>query len=292
MSATIYPYKTPNCTATAAATIREDIAKSATQFSLSSDEEKKRLELLTSCLDLTTLKGDDTANRVKRLCETAKKPLESKDGIQCAAVCVYDAFITAAKKETATSKVKVATVSAGFPAGLSPLNARLAEIKASVKKEVDEIDVVIPRHLALEGNWEALYQEIRAFREQCGDTHMKVILATGELAEIELVYCASRVAMQAGADFIKTSTGMESINATLEAGATMTMAIRDHFRETNARVGLKPAGGIRDYATALAWYELVKNGLGEEWLHPNLFRIGASSLLTSIQERFTALHSE
>lgn len=247
-----------------------------------------------TCMDLTTLAGDDTAGRVRRLCAKARNPvradlLESLGatdlGITVGAVCVYHAFVGTAREALRGSGIPVAAVSTGFPAGLSPLPQRIAEIEASVAAGADEIDVVITRAHVLTGNWQALYDEIRAFREACGEAHMKTILGTGELGTLQNVARASLVAMMAGSDFIKTSTGKESVNATLPVGLVMARAIREYRERTGQRVGFKPAGGIRTAKQALDWLILMKEELGDEWLRPTLFRFGASSLLGDIERQ-------
>ncbi|GIW53211.1 MAG: deoxyribose-phosphate aldolase [Gemmatimonadales bacterium] len=245
-------------------------------------------------LDLTTLSGDDTPGRVRRLCAKARQPVrpEILEGfgvsdlpIKVAAVCVYHAFVETAVEALRGSGIPVAAVSTGFPAGLNPLPQRLQEIRASVEAGAEEIDVVITRAHVLTGRWDALYDEVRAFREACGDALLKVILATGELATMRNVARASLVAMMAGADFIKTSTGKEAVNATLPVGLVMARAIRAYRERTGYRVGLKPAGGIRRAKEALDWLLMVKDELGTEWLRPALFRIGASAVLTDIERQ-------
>ncbi len=245
-------------------------------------------------LDLTTLSGDDTPGRVRRLCAKARQPVRpeilegfgvSELPIKVAAVCVYHAFVETAVEALRGSGISVAAVSTGFPAGLNPLAQRLQEIRASVEAGAKEIDVVITRAHVLTGRWDALYDEIRAFREACGDAVLKVILATGELATMRNVARASLVAMMAGADFIKTSTGKEAVNATLPVGLVMARAIRAYREHTGYRVGLKPAGGIRRAKESLDWLLMVKDELGTEWLRPGLFRIGASALLTDIERQ-------
>jgi len=247
-----------------------------------------------TCMDLTTLQGDDTAGNVLRLCAKARQPvrhdvieaLGAADlGIRVGAVCVYHAFVPAAVKALEDCGIPVAAVSTGFPAGLNPLPQRLEEIKASLAAGAREIDVVITRAHALAGEWEALYDEIRAFREACGQAHMKVILGTGDLATLANVARASQVAMMAGADFIKTSTGKEPVNATLPVGVVMTRQIRDYHERTGHAVGFKPAGGIRKAKQALDWLILMKEELGDRWLRNDLFRLGASALLTDIERQ-------
>ena len=247
-----------------------------------------------TCMDLTTLQGDDTAGNVLRLCAKARQPVRrdliealgvADLGIRVGAVCVYHAFVSDAVTALEGAGIPVAAVSTGFPAGLNPLPQRVDEIRASVAAGAQEIDVVITRAHALAGDWEALYEEIRAFREACGPTHMKVILGTGDLATLVNVARASQVAMMAGADFIKTSTGKEPVNATLPVGVVMTRQIRDHHERTGHAVGFKPAGGIRKAKQALDWLILMKEELGDRWLHNDLFRLGASALLTDIERQ-------
>jgi len=245
-------------------------------------------------MDLTTLSGDDTPGRVRRLCAKARRPvredlLEAMGAeqlpIRVGAVCVYHTFVETAVEALEGSGIPVAAVSTGFPAGLSPFPQRLAEIRASVAAGAEEIDVVITRAHALTENWRALYDEVRAMREACGDAHIKTILATGELGTLRTVARASLVCMMAGADFIKTSTGKESVNATLPVGLVMSRAIREYRERTGYLVGLKPAGGIRSARESLEWLALIKDELGDRWLRPDLFRFGASSLLTDIERQ-------
>jgi deoxyribose-phosphate aldolase len=245
-------------------------------------------------MDLTTLSGDDTAGRVRRLCAKARRPVRadlleamgaSQLPIRVGAVCVYHRFVATAVEALEGSGIPVAAVSTGFPAGLSPLEQRLDEIRASVAAGAEEIDIVITRSHVLTENWPGLYEEVRAMREACGDAHIKTILATGELGTLRNVARASVVCMMAGADFIKTSTGKESVNATLPVGLVMARAIRDFRERTGHMVGLKPAGGIRTAKDALDWLVLIKEELGDRWLRPDLFRFGASSLLTDIERQ-------
>jgi deoxyribose-phosphate aldolase len=250
-------------------------------------------------MDLTTLQGDDTPGRVRRLCAKARRPIRddllealgaSGLPIRVAAVCVYHAMLEPAREALAGSGIPVAVVSTGFPAGLSPFPLRLREIEVSVESGANEIDVVISRAHVLSGNWKALYDEVRAFREACGPAHLKTILATGELGTLRDVARASAVCMMAGADFIKTSTGKEPVNATLPVGLVMARAIREYRERTGGSVGLKPAGGIRTAKQSLDWLAMVKEELGDRWLRPDLFRFGASSLLADIErqlEHFT-----
>jgi deoxyribose-phosphate aldolase len=245
-------------------------------------------------MDLTTLSGDDTPGRVRRLCAKARRPvrddlLEAMGAaqlpIRVAAVCVYHRFVETALEALDGSGIPVAAVSTGFPAGLSPFEQRIAEIGASVAAGAEEIDVVISRSHVLTEDWRALYDEVRAMREACGDAHIKTILAAGELGTLRNVGRASLVCMMAGADFIKTSTGKESVNATLPIGLVMARAIRDYRERTGHMIGLKAAGGIRAAREALDWLALVKDELGDRWLRPDLFRLGASALLTDIERQ-------
>ncbi|MEM9580632.1 MAG: deoxyribose-phosphate aldolase [Pseudomonadota bacterium] len=244
------------------------------------------------CIDLTTLSGDDTADRVRRLCAKARQPLRADiaealgiDAIQTGAICVYHDMIETAVDALQGSGIPVAAVSTGFPAGLSPFHLRVAEIEESVKAGASEIDIVISRRHVLGGDWQALYDEMKAFRAACGDAHVKAILATGELGTLRNVARASLVCMMAGADFIKTSTGKESVNATLPVSLTMIRAIRDYHDRTGYRVGYKPAGGISKAKDALVYLALMKDELGDRWLQPDLFRFGASSLLNDIERQ-------
>jgi deoxyribose-phosphate aldolase len=247
-----------------------------------------------SCMDLTTLAGDDTPGNVRRLCAKAAQPLKPAlvEGLGVAdlqlttgAVCVYHAYVATAVDALRGTGIPVAAVSTGFPAGLSPFEQRLAEIHASVAAGATEIDIVITRAHVLTGNWSALYDEVRAFRDACGDAHMKTILGVGELATLTNVARASMVSMMAGSDFIKTSTGKESSNATLPVGLVMTRMIREYGERTGHEVGFKPAGGIRTAKQALDWLVLMKEELGDRWLRPHLFRFGASGLLTDVERQ-------
>lgn len=248
-----------------------------------------------TCIDLTTLAGDDTPGRVKRLCAKARQPVRpdmlarlgvSDQHITVGAVCVYPSRVRDAVEALQGTNIPVASVATGFPAGQTPLPQRIAEIEQAIEAGAAEIDVVINRTHVLTGNWQALYDEIKTFRETCGEAaHMKTILATGDLGTLKQVYQASLVAMMAGTDFIKTSTGKESVNATLEFGLVMTRAIRDYLDRTSYRVGFKPAGGISKAKQALVWLSLMREELGVEWMMPDLFRIGASSLLTDLERQ-------
>ncbi len=258
-------------------------------------------------MDLTTLAGDDTASNVRRLCAKARNPVRrdlletlgvTELPLRTAAVCVYHHWVETALEALEGSGIPVAAVSTGFPHGLSPMPQKVAEIEASVAAGAAEIDVVITRAHALTGDWAALYDEVRRYREACGDAHLKTILATGELPTLTTVARASVVCMMAGADFIKTSTGKEGVNAVLPVGLVMTRQIRTFRERTGHEVGFKPAGGIRAAKDALAWMILMREELGPRWLEADRFRFGASSLLADIERqlehhvtgRYSAFH--
>lgn len=262
--------------------------------SLKKDHQAAWLLNAVRCIDLTTLAGDDTPDRVARLCAKARQPIAPDlldamgvTGLTTGAVCVYPTMVAPAKRALGDSGIPVASVATGFPAGLMPLNLRLAEILYAVEHGADEIDIVITRAHVLRGEWSALYDELRAMREACGEARMKAILATGDLKSLENVACASHVAMQAGADWIKTSTGKEGVNATLPVSLVMCRAIRDYRDQTGHVVGFKPAGGLRTAKDALNWQVLMAEELGRDWLSPDLFRIGASSLLGDIERQIS-----
>jgi deoxyribose-phosphate aldolase len=250
-----------------------------------------------TCIDLTTLAGDDTPGRVRRLCAKAKQPLRpdmlaaldvADQNITVGAVCVYPSRVRDAVEALQGTDIPVASVATGFPAGQTPLPQRMAEIEQAIEAGAGEIDIVITRTHVLTGNWNALYDEVKLFREICGDAaHMKTILATGDLGTLKQVYQASLVAMMAGSDFIKTSTGKESVNATLEFGLVMARAIREYQARTGYKVGFKPAGGISKAKQTLTWQSLMKEELGVEWMMPDLFRFGASSLLTDLERQLS-----
>jgi len=274
-----------------------------TRRSVKKDWQAAWLLRAITCMDLTTLSGDDTPGRVRRLCSKARQPVRpdmleklgfSKQGLTVGAVCVYPSRVKNAVEALMGSGIPVASVAAGFPAGQTPLLQRIAEIEQAIEFGAREIDIVITRTHVLTGDWLSLYDEIHQFRMTCGDSiHMKTILATGELGTFKQVYQASLVAMMAGSDFIKTSTGKEEVNATLEIGLVMTRAIREFYDTTGYKVGFKPAGGINKAKQALAWQALMKEELGDEWLMPGLFRIGATSLLTDLERQlyhFTTGH--
>ena len=265
-----------------------------TRRSVKKDYQAAWLLKAISCIDLTTLSGDDTPGRVKRLCAKAKNPLRpdlvealgvGHLNITTGAVCVYHEMIETAVRELEGTNIPVAAVAAGFPHGLSPLKQRLEEIRASVAAGAREIDIVITRGHVLTGNWQALYDEVRAFREASCDARLKSILATGELATQRNVAKASLVAMMAGSDFIKTSTGKESVNANLNVSLVMARMIRSYYEETGYKVAYKPAGGISAAKDILNYQFLMNEELGREWLEPYYFRVGASSLLGDIERQ-------
>jgi len=247
-----------------------------------------------TCMDLTTLSGDDTDERVRRLCAKARQPIQQEIlqklgaeslNVKVAAVCVYHTFVETARRAVEGSGIHVAAVSTGFPAGLSPLQERVNEIRRSVEAGADEIDVVITRAHVFGARWQALYDEIAAFKNACGPAHLKVILGTGDLVTLRNVARASLVAMMAGADFIKTSTGKEPVNATLPVSLLMVRAIREYAQETGMAVGFKPAGGIRTAKQSLEWLALMKEELGTSWMKTELFRFGASGMLADIERQ-------
>jgi len=251
------------------------------------------LKALT-CIDLTTLNGDDTAERVRRLCAKAKAPVRpdilaalgfADRGVTTGAVCVYHRFVATAVEALRDTRIPVAAVSTGFPAGLVPHDLKLKEIEASIRDGAEEIDIVITREHVLAGDWPALYQEMRDFRAACGKAHVKAILATGDLKTLRNVARASLVCMMAGADFIKTSTGKEGVNATLAVTLAMLRMIRAYQERTAFKVGYKPAGGISAAKDVLNYQFLMKEELGRAWLEPELFRVGASSLLADIERQ-------
>lgn len=245
------------------------------------------------CIDLTTLGGDDTPGRVERLCMKAMRPVRT-DLLQAlgvadmnlttGAVCVYHEMIQPAA-QILKGRLPIAAVSTAFPAGLSSMETKVREIELSVAAGATEIDIVITRQHVLNGNWQALYDEMVAYRKACGEAHVKAILATGDLLTLENVAKASWVCMMAGSDFIKTSTGKEGVNATIPVALTMVRAIREYHEQYGFQVGFKPAGGVATSKSALQYLTLMKEELGNEWLEPHLFRIGASSLLTDIERQ-------
>lgn len=265
-----------------------------TRRSVKKDAQAGWLLRAVTLIDLTTLAGDDTAGRVRRLCAKARRPVRpdlleamgvDPARITTGAVCVYHRFVETAVEALAGTEIPVAAVSTGFPAGLSPFDLRVEEIRRSVADGAREIDIVVTREHVLTGDWPALYDEVKTFREACGDAHLKAILATGEHPTFRDTYKASLVSMMAGADFVKTSTGKETVNATLPVGLVMARSVREYFERTGHRVGFKPAGGISTAKDALAWLVLMREELGTEWCVPELFRFGASSLLGDIERQ-------
>jgi deoxyribose-phosphate aldolase len=277
-----------------ASAVERRAATLTTRRSVKKEYQAAWLVRAIECIDLTTLAGDDTPERVRRLCAKARSPL-SDDllaalGLEDApptvgAVCVYPTMVAAAVGALGGSGIPVASVATGFPSGLTPLKQRLEEIRYAVGEGAREIDIVITRAHVLGRDWTALYDEVTAMREACGAAHLKAILGTGDLKTLRNVYAASMVAMQAGADFIKTSTGKEDVNATLPVSLVMVRALRDYRERAGADVGFKPAGGVRAAKDALAWLILMKEELGLLWMQPDLFRIGASGLLTDIERQ-------
>jgi deoxyribose-phosphate aldolase len=270
------------------------VASLTKRRSIKADNQAAWLLRSISLMDLTTLNSNDTDERVRRLCAKAINPLRADiveglglgdEKIRPAAVCVYHPFVAAAAEAVKGTGIHVAAVSTSFPHGLAPLRTRIQEIEASVADGADEIDVVIPRGLVFGAKWQELYDEIVAFRAACGEAHLKVILGTGDLATLRNVMLASMVTMMAGADFVKTSTGKESVNATLPVGLAMVRSIRAYFDHTGYLIGFKPAGGISTAKASLDWLVLMKEELGRPWLEPELFRFGASSLLTDIERQ-------
>ncbi|ACD19555.1 deoxyribose-phosphate aldolase [Paraburkholderia phytofirmans] len=265
-----------------------------TRRSVKKDAQAAWLLKAVTCIDLTTLNGDDTEGRVRRLCAKARQPVRADllealglapQGITTGAVCVYHRFVAAAVDALHGSGIPVAAVSTGFPAGLIPHPLKLKEIEASVADGAQEIDIVVTREYVLTGNWQALYDEVRDFRAACGPAHLKTILATGDIRTLSNVARASMVCMMAGADFIKTSTGKEGVNATLDVSLVMVRMIREYQERTGVLIGFKPAGGVSTAKSVLSYQILMKEELGRAWLEPELFRIGASSLLADIERQ-------
>jgi deoxyribose-phosphate aldolase len=277
-----------------ASAVERRAATLTTRRSIKKEWQAAWLVKAMTCIDLTTLAGDDTPERVRRLCAKARKPL-SDDLVEAlgltdspptlGAVCVYPTMVGPAVQALEGSGIPVASVATGFPAGLTPLKQRLEEIRYAVGEGAREIDIVITRAHVLGRDWPALYDEVAAMREACESAHLKAILGTGDLQTLRNVYAASMVAMQAGADFIKTSTGKEDVNATLPVSLVMVRALRDYRDRLGVDIGFKPAGGLRAAKDALAWLILMKEELGLPWMQPDLFRIGASGLLTDIERQ-------
>ncbi len=261
----------------------EERANAFKKRSIKTSAKLSGLKLAISMMDLTTLEGKDTPGKVAFLCRKAMQPLDPRYQVpSCAAVCVYPNFVRVAKKFLGNSGVKVASVATAFPTGLMPLRLKLQEVRSAVRDGADEIDMVINRGVFLGGEYNRVFDEIAATKQACGDAHLKVILETGELQTYDNVRIASEIAMRAGADFIKTSTGKVSPAATMPVTLVMLEAIRDYFYETGIRIGMKPAGGIRNAKEALAYLVMLKETLGDDWLTPDLFRFGASTLVNDV----------
>jgi deoxyribose-phosphate aldolase len=261
----------------------EERAAAFAKRSIKTSAKLSGLKLAISMMDLTTLEGKDTPGKIAFLCRKAMQPLEPRYEVpSCAAVCVYPNMVRFAKKFLGTSSVKVASVATAFPTGLMPLRLKLQEVRSAAGDGADEIDMVIDRGAFLAGEHQRVFDEIVAVKEACGDAHLKVILETGELQTYDNVRVASEIAMRAGADFIKTSTGKISPAATMPVTLVMLEAIRDYFYETGLRIGMKPAGGIRTAKQALAYLVMLKETLGDDWLTPDLFRFGASTLVNDV----------
>jgi deoxyribose-phosphate aldolase len=261
----------------------EERAAAFSKRSIKTSSKLEGLKLAVSMMDLTTLEGKDTPGKIAFLCRKAMQPLDPRYNVpSCAAVCVYPNLVRVAKKFLGRSSVKVASVATAFPTGLMPLKLKLQEVRSAVRDGADEIDMVINRGVFLAGEYNRIFDEIAATKEACGDAHLKVILETGELQTYDNVRLASEIAMRAGADFIKTSTGKISPAATIPVTLVMLEAIRDYFYETGIRIGMKPAGGIRNAKQALHYLVMVKETLGDDWLTPDLFRFGASTLVNDV----------
>ncbi|HNX22354.1 MAG TPA: deoxyribose-phosphate aldolase [Bacteroidales bacterium] len=253
---------------------KEQIAERIAQYEampLKNFNEKEAYRFALSCIDLTTLEGSDNSAKIQQLCEKAIT-------LNTAAVCVYPPFIKQAKEILKNTTIKVASVAGAFPSGQSPLFVKLAEVAYAVEEGADEIDMVISRGKFLEGNDQEVFDEIVAIKKACKNAHLKVILETGELLDPKLIFKASFLAMKAGADFIKTSTGKINISATPEAFLVMLDAINQYYNETGTMVGMKPAGGISDQETTLLYLKILENTLNNKWLNNQYFRIGASRL--------------
>jgi len=262
--------------------VEERVAKLNTR-SIKKDSKMFALKLALSMIDLTTLEGMDSPGKVKQLCYKAMHPHDAYDDIpKVAAICVYPSFVRLAKNELRGSGIQVASVATAFPSGWATLESKLAEVRYCVDEGADEIDMVISRGEFLRGNYAYVYDEIAAVKEACGNARLKVILETGELQTLDNVRRASEIAMYAGADFIKTSTGKINPAATQPVTLVMLEAIRDYYYKTGLKIAMKPAGGIRDSKTALRYLVMVRETLGNEWLDPFMFRFGASSLANDL----------
>ncbi len=262
----------------------EERATAFTKRSIKTSAKLAGLKMAVSMVDLSTLEGKDTPGKIVYLCRKALQPADPKYIVPpCAAVCIYPNMVKFARKFLGgNSPVKIASVATGFPSGQFPLRTRLEEVRRVVADSADEVDMVINRNAFLAGDHAQVFDEIAAVKEACGDAHLKVIMETGELVTYDNVRLASEIAIQAGADFIKTSTGKVSPAATMPVTLVMLEAIRDHFFATGIRIGMKPAGGIRNAKQALHYLVMVKETLGDDWLTPDLFRFGASTLLNDV----------
>jgi deoxyribose-phosphate aldolase len=261
----------------------EERAASLAKRSIKKDAKRWALDLTIRCIDLTTLEGSDTTGKIVALCAKAVRPDPTDPSVpSVAAVCLYPQLVPVAVAQLADTGVRVASVAGGFPSGLGPLEARLQEIRAVVAAGADEVDIVLNRSLFLGGRYAEAFEELVAAREAAGPAHLKVILETGELGSYDRVRQASILAMCAGADFVKTSTGKIGVSATLPVALCMEEAVRDVHRETGRAVGVKVAGGIRASKQAIQHLVVLHETLGSEWMTPDRFRIGASSLLNDV----------
>jgi deoxyribose-phosphate aldolase len=260
----------------------EERAASLAKRSIKKASKIEGLKMAIAMMDLTTLEGKDTPGKVVAMCRKALRPHERIDTPSCAAVCVYPNLVPVAKRALAGSSVKVASVATAFPSGQSPLSVKLDEVRRAVELGADEIDMVIDRGAFLRGSYAQVYDEIAQTKEACGRAHLKVILETGELPTYDHVRLASQIAIEAGGDFIKTSTGKVQPAATLPVTLLMLEVIRDHQDATGAKIGMKPAGGVRSAKQALQYLCVVNETLGDDWLSPDLFRFGASALLNDV----------
>jgi len=268
----------------------EERAASFTKRSIKNEAKRTGLRLAVSMMDLTTLEGADTKGKVSQLCRKARQPMAARyDCAPCAAVCVYPNLVAHAVKELEGSGIAVASVATGFPSGQYPLEIRLADVRDAVNSGASEIDMVISRGAFLEGDLQRVSDEIAAVKEACGEAHLKVIFETGELQTYDNVRLVSQLAIEAGADFIKTSTGKVSPAATLPVTLVMVETVRDHFLATGKCIGVKPAGGIRTAKEALQYLVMVKETAGDAWLTADLFRFGASSLLGDVELQLAKL---
>lgn len=259
-------------------------ASSFSKRSIKGETKLTGLRLAVSMMDLTTLEGADTPGKVRHLCGKARQPMAEKYGCPpCAAVCVYPNLVPVARALLKDTAIKIASVATGFPSGQYPLGLRLADVRAALASGADEIDMVISRGSFLRGDLDTVFDEIVATKKACGNAHLKVIFETGELQTYDNVRLASQIGIEAGADFIKTSTGKISPAATLPVTLVMLEAVRDFYQATGKKIGIKPAGGIRTAKQALHYLVMVKETLGDDWLTPELFRFGASSLLSDVE---------